>query len=180
MTSIVIFCLVAITLNIVIALITRYVDKEPSAPNFIPDNGVTTELLDEVPSLLERYGEVSDDDVPDLLKSIDANLMKYLSKYSKIEFDEYYTPVDWNLSKTPYELNKDFVKIGTWSGDIDFLVKRNRDGNIYAIDNDECSNTDAPDLFATSFERYMASSYAAFQESEERHEILQEELKRNA
>lgn len=100
------FCLLAIMLNIVIVLITRYVDKEPAAPNFIPDDRVSEDALKEVPSILNRYGEISDDDIPDTLKLIDMKLMKYLSKYRKIEFDKYYTPVNLIFQKKDKSLTK--------------------------------------------------------------------------
>ena len=55
-TTVIVIIVGAILVNLVVNYISYRVDREPSVPNYLPNNGVDDESLTAVPALVEKFG----------------------------------------------------------------------------------------------------------------------------
>ena len=56
-TTVIVIIVGAILINLVVNYISCRVDREPSVPNYLPNNGVDDESLIAVPALVEKIAQ---------------------------------------------------------------------------------------------------------------------------
>ena len=127
-------------------------------PNYIPDYGVTPELVAEVPSLITRYA-VEEPCPKGLLQNLPREVSVFFSKYRRLELNDNALEVDRRFLAEPYEANLDFVKIAMINEEDVVLVRKDEsDGRVFVVG---CEDSDPrhPELFATSFDKFIACVY---------------------
>ena len=150
------FLLLCIGANLLFFLLRRFEAREKSCPNYIPDDGVTTELLSLVPATIIQYGKKADGQIP-CSTVLPCSIRSFFSEYESLRFDGDGVVISRKFIEVPYSGNADFLQIGTVSyGEDVVLVRRSeKDASVYIVG---CEDDDPahPELYATSFEKFLA------------------------
>lgn len=161
--SIISIVVVAIIINVLVNYISRRVDKEPCAPNFLPDSGVDVESLSAVPALIEKSGVLASSRFG-FGGRLPSEIRAFFDKYQMLRVDGV-IHLSREFFDQTYKANLDFVRFGLMNEEDDLLVRRSgMDSNIYIVG---CEDGDwkEPELLATSFDNLMAIAWRNYKRS---------------
>ena len=156
-TTVIVIIVGAILVNFAVNYISYRVDREPSVPNYLPNDGVDDESLTAVPALVEKFGVVaSSPSVGDL--QLPTPVRAFFGQYQGLRVS-LVIDIDRKYLADQYKANPDFVRIGLMNEEDDLLVRKSiHDENIYIVGSED-GNKKNPELFATSFTNLLAIAW---------------------
>ena len=156
-TTVIVIIVGAILVNLVVNYISYRVDREPSVPNYLPNNGVDDESLTAVPALVEKFGvAASSPAVGDL--QLPTPVKAFFGQYQGLRVN-LVIDLDRKYLADSYKANPDFARIGLMNEEDDLLVRKsNLDNNVYIVGSED-GNPKDPELFATSCENLLAIAW---------------------
>ena len=150
------YILLCISAGLLFFYLRRWEAKEKSCPNYIPDYGLTQDLVARVPSVIEQNGRKATTHfscpcaLPDSVRSFFSVCQNFCLDVDGVVLDRKFTEV-------PYSENADYLQIGTLSyGEDVILVRKDRsDENIYIVGCED-DNPANPEIYATCFTNFIA------------------------
>lgn len=160
------FILLCVGAYLLFFLLRRWEAKEKSCPNYIPDYGLKPESKALVPSVIEKNGKKTN---MELLHTFDMPhpVSDFFARYENFSLDGDGVVLDRKFVEAPYPENDDFLQIGTisYGEDVILVRKSTVDGNIYIVGCED-SNPAAPEVYATSFENFIAMCIGEYLEED--------------
>lgn len=160
------FIILCIGANLLFFLLRRWEAKGKSSPNYIPDYGLKAELMEQVSSVIAKYGEKAASQLPSTLV-LTRTIRCFFNVYENLCLDSDGVVLSRTFLATTYRDNDGFVQIGTLSyGEDAILVRKDQsDENIYIVG---CEDDDPakPEVYATSFENFIAMCIGEYLEDE--------------
>lgn len=160
------FIILCISANLLFFLLRRWEANSKPSPNYIPDYGLTAELMQRVSSVIAKYGEKAASQLSSAL-ALPRKIKSFFDEYESLCLDGDGVVVSRAFLEKPYRSNDSFLQIGTLSyGEDAILVRKDQsDDNIYIVG---CEDDDPakPALYATSFENFIAMCIGEYLEDE--------------
>lgn len=156
-TTVIVIIVGAILVNLAVNYISYRVDREPSVPNHLPNDGVDDESSTAVPAFVEKFAvAASSPSVSDL--QLPTPVRAFFGQYQGLRVS-LVIDLDKKYLADPYKANPDFARIGLMNEEDDLLVRKSiHDENIYIVGSED-GNPKNPELFATSFENLLAIAW---------------------
>lgn len=160
------FIILCIGANLLFLFLRRWEAKGEPTPNYIPDYGLKAELMEQVSSVIAKYGEKAASRLPSEL-ALPRKIRSFFDEYESLCLDGDGVVISRAFLETPYRGNDGFLQIGTLSyGEDAILVRKDQsDDNIYIVG---CEDDDPakPAVYATSFENFIAMCIGEYLEDE--------------
>ena len=160
------FIILCIGANLLFFLLRRWEAKGKPSPNYIPDYGLKAELMEQVSSVIAKYGAKAASQLPAAL-ALPRKIRSFFDEYESLCLDGDGVVVSRAFLETPYRGNDSFLQIGTLSyGEDAILVRKGQsDDTIYIVG---CEDDDPakPAVYATSFENFIAMCIGEYLEDE--------------
>lgn len=160
------FIILCIGANLFFLLLRRWEAKGVSTLNYIPDYGLKAELKKQVPLVIEKYGGKATLRLPSTL-ALPRTIRSFFDEYESLCLDSDGVVLSRAFLETPYRDNDDFLQIGTLSyGEDTILVRKDKsDENIYIVGCEDGAPA-KPEVYATSFENFIAMCIGEYLEDE--------------
>lgn len=145
-------------------ILSKYVDSQPCQPDYLLDEGITPELLEKAPEVLNQYGIMGNENTPELIRELSDTTREFFEKYSSVVFDDTIQIADRSFLKTPFQENMEYLQIGESFDRDPILVKRNsQDDIVYRVNSDEGDPLN-PCPYASSITHYIMREYSDYKE----------------